>query len=333
MADGERSGRDRDNRAELALDLLAGQARHDDGLLDGEEHVVWANARSVERALAAADDTTLWLYDPDAFDGDGRVAIGVGEIDEADHLVVLVPGVGTETADASAQVRRVETLVDAAREQGSEAAAGYFWLGYDAPDGPTDPAMRTTARAEVGGDALASDVAAMQTGADPGDRWTVVGHSYGSTTTSYAATGQGLDVDAVVLVGAPGAGEARRAADLGVDQVFAGRDSRDLVATLGDEGWVGKRWVGKDGLGLGVDPASEEFGAVRFRSERPDRGLIWGLGEAHSGYFTPDGEALDSMGAVIAGRYDRVEVAAPASDPWWGRPRDPEWGRGVVHPG
>ncbi|WP_238694404.1 hypothetical protein [Nocardioides daphniae] len=54
-----------------------------------------------------------------------------------------------------------------------------------------------------------------------------------------------------------------------------------------------------------------------------------GGGEAHSGYFTPGGESLGNIGAVVAGEVDRVELAAPAGDPWWGRPRDPEWRRGV----
>lgn len=39
----------------------------------------------------------------------------------------------------------------AAQEQGSGATAGWFWLGYDAPDGPMDPALLIPVRAEEGG--------------------------------------------------------------------------------------------------------------------------------------------------------------------------------------
>ncbi|GGD07288.1 alpha/beta hydrolase [Nocardioides daphniae] len=318
--------RDRAHRAAVALDAAAGRTRRADGLLDPDEEVVWRNARSVDRMLDRTPGATVWAYDPDAFDGDGAVVVGVGDVREADHRVVLVPGVGTDVRDVGVQVERVEAVVAAAEQHGP--AAGWFWLGYDAPDAVTDEAARTQARAEQGGEVLARDVAGLRAALPdgPGEeaRWTTLGHSYGATTTSYAATHGALDADAVVLVGAPGAGAAEQASDLGVDEVYVGRDSRDVVATLGGEGRAGR-----EGVGLGLDPASEQFGAVRFRAERPDRGWTLGAGEAHSGYFTPGGESLGNIGAVVAGEVDRVELAAPAGDPWWGRPRDPEWRRGV----
>ncbi|QCX26469.1 alpha/beta hydrolase [Nocardioides jishulii] len=313
--------RDVAHRVAVELDVAAGRTRHRDARLDPDEESVWRNARAVDRMLHRTPGATLWTYDPEVFDGDGAVVVGVGDVRGADHQVVLAPGVGTDVSDVGAQVRRVEAVVDAAQEHGE--TAGWFWLGYDAPDAVADPAARTEVRAERGGESFARDVASLRD-ASPGARWTALGHSYGATTVSYAGTRGDLDVDALVLVGAPGAGEAERVGDLGVGEVYVGRDSRDLVATLGDEGWVGK-----GGVGLGVDPASEEFGAIRFRAERPDRGWAPGVGEAHSGYFTPGHEALDSIGAVVAGRPDLVQVAERATDPWWRRPRDPEWSRDV----
>ena len=90
----------------------------------------------------------------------------------------------------------------------------------------------------------------------------------GTTTTSYATHGDTSDVDEVVLIGSPGAGPADHASDLGpgADHVYVGRDSRDFVAVLGDEGWVGKF-----GIGLGTDPSSEDFDANRFEAEDVDR--------------------------------------------------------------
>lgn len=312
-------------RAAVDADVVGGRTRAGDGLLGVEEAATLRTAEAVQRAVEGRE-AVLWTYDPGAHGGDGAVVVGVGDVTApavVDH-VVLVPGVGTETVDVGRQVARAEALVAAARGQGSVATAGWFWLGYDTPDGVTDPAMVSTRRAEVGGAALAADVAHLQAAtaetASGEARWTVVGHSYGATTVAQAASGPGLDVDAVVLVGSPGAGAAREADDLGVGRVFVGRDSRDVVAAVGGEGWVA-------GPGLGRDPAVDDFGAVRFRAERADRAAWRGLGEAHSGYFTPGSESMGNIGAVVAGAYDRVEVAAPAHDPWWGWPRDPEWSR------
>lgn len=315
-------------RAAVDADLVAGRTRSADGLLDGAEVSTWRNARAVAAAVEGRE-AVVWAYDPTAHGGHGEVVVGVGDVrsDGPARHVVLVPGVGTEVVDAPRQVARVETVVAAAREQGAGATSGWFWLGYDTPDGPGDPAMLTTARAQAGGEALAVDLARLQAAhgnAGGTSDWTVVGHSYGATTVAEAAAGSGpeLDVDAVVLVGAPGAGPAQEAADLGVSRVFVGRDSRDVVATVGAEGWVAPP-------GLGRDPASEEFGAFRFRAERLDREPWRGWGEAHTGYFTRGTESVDNIGAVVAGAYARVEVAESAFDPWWGRPRDPEWMRSV----
>jgi pimeloyl-ACP methyl ester carboxylesterase len=89
---------------------------------------------------------------------------------------------------------------------------------------------------------------------------TVVGHSYGSTTTGLALQRENLDVDQVVLIGSPGVGgEARTVADLGLDrsQVFVGSARRDPVTTFPDS--------------LGEDPSEEVFGATRFKAESVER--------------------------------------------------------------
>lgn len=319
--------RDEANRLSLATALLLGAAKARDGSLNRREARSLANSRAVDQALAGGKNRSLWLHDPGAFGGDGRVAIASGDLDEADEVAILVPGAGSETGGVAGQVRRLERLLAAAEKAGAQDPAGLYWLGYDAPDGPTDPALRTTARAEEGGEALAVAVEGLGA-ARAGDDWrlTPIGHSYGSTTVATAAATWGLDVNAVALVGSPGGGPADEADDLGIgaEHVFVARDSRDLVGALGDEGWVGK-----GGQGLGRDPSSDDFGGVRFRAEREERESTWWLGDAHSGYFSDSSEALDNLGAIIAGREELVEVAEPTYDPWWDAPYDPEWGRRV----
>ena len=317
--------RDRGNRAALRTDLASVGQRTRDGHGDGEDARRLRNARAVRRALRTSGEapTTLWRYEPGAYGGDGAVAVGVGDLDTADDVAVLVPGVGTEVTDVGEQVARVRRLVDKTSDL-SGGAAGLSWIGYDSPDHPADPAIASPAGAGEGGEALRADVDALRAGREPLDRVTVLGHSYGSTVVAEAAV-RGLEVDAVALVGSPGAGSARTANELGVDEVYALRDSRDLVATLGDEGaWGRGSWGGP---GLGVDPSSAEFGAVRLQAERPDRGPVPGLGDAHSGYLASSSTSLRNLRHVVTGDLGALELAEPSGDRWWSGPYDPEWSR------
>lgn len=298
-------------------------------------------ATSVRRALAADGDRERLLlqYDPQAAGGDGEVQIATGDIDEADRVVVLAPGMTTTAQDAPRYVRLLDdltTVTDAVVEGSGEAGdpeetASLFWLGYDAPDGFADPATWTKTRATEGGAALADDLAAVQGvrevvrgSEDDAGRVAVVGHSYGSSVVAQAAVGVDVPVDALAFVGSPGSGDAATTEALGVPEVYVGRDSRDPIAALGDKGWATR-----GGFGLGRDPATDDFGAVRFRAERPDRELGWGAVDAHTSYLDPGSESQLNLARVVAGRPELVTEADPVRDPWWGSPYDPEWSRRV----
>jgi pimeloyl-ACP methyl ester carboxylesterase len=155
---------------------------------------------------------------------------------------------------------------------------------------------------------------------------TAIGHSYGSTTTSYAATDHGLAVDDIALIGSPGTGPADHASDfsVGADHVYDGRNSRDFVAFLGDEGWVRKDQFFDTGLGM--DPSSEDFGAHRFEAESPQRGWGPNFGD-HSRYYDRNSESLYNLGRIVDGHGDDTNSASQSYDPWWGDPVDPEWDR------
>lgn len=322
------AARDVVNRDALRLDLAR--------TADAPER---RTAAATDRALRSSEGARRQLleYGAQAAEGDGEVVIGVGDVDGADRLVVVVPGMTTTAEDAPRYVGHVDALARAADDvlggEGGETA-GVFWLSYDAPDTAVDPATWTGARAAEAGDALADDLddvgavrAAVRGGDDVG-RVTVVGHSYGSSVVAQAAEGPGLGVDAVGLVGSPGAGRAESAADLGVGEVYVARDSRDPVAALGDKGWVDRSLVGLGGLGLGADPSTDDFGAVRIHAERPVREVTWSW-EGHTSYFDAGSESQVNLARVVAGRGDLVEEAEHAYDPWWGAPRDPEWSREV----
>lgn len=341
--------RDRANTTALDRDLATWSDLDRRGLLTPSERRWYANARATRDALDRMSEaldpvtgepirTTLHLYDPSAFGGDGRVAIAAGDPDTADNVAVVVPGFGTDMGSAEYQGARAVDLYTEARALAPHASnATLFWIGYDAPDnapwgqwsgdgadGWDAAGVVTEQMAARGGDRLADtlDGLAVDRAEHPA-HVTVVGHSYGSTTTGIAATQHDLPVDDVVLVGSPGAGEhAVHATDLQVGRghVWVGAASSDPISWLGDHGWLNLHDL--DGGGLGTDPAGDGFGATRFDAEVP--GHHGGVHLAdHSAYFTPGSESLDNIARVVDGQYAAVTHAPPRHDPWWGRPFDP----------
>lgn len=327
--------RDQANRILLDDDLARLAAKSEDGTISPLEQRMLDNAEKTRDAVANADaytdpldpgmtpGGTLWLYDPAAYDGEGRVAVAVGDLDHATDVAVFTPGINTDMQSVVGYTDQMMNLYEATRFSGDgSSVATMFWLGYDAPHGPTDLATLTEGRAEDGGRNLADAIDGLRA-SRPGDdaHLTAIGHSYGSTATSYAANGDSMDVDEVVLIGSPGAGPADEASDFGVgeDHVYVGRDSRDFVATLGDEGWIGK-----GGIGLGTDPSSEDFDATRFEAEDVNRSWHTNTGDAHSSYLNNDTESLHNIGRIVDGHGDEINVAEQSYDPWYGPAVDPE---------
>lgn len=335
------SARDAANRLLLRSDLADLEMKEHEGTLTAEETQQLANARATENALRTAEDYvmpgtddkpggTLWLYDPDAFDGDGRVAIAVGDLDTADDVAVKVPGIRTSMVDAPGGVDDATRLYESARYNGDgSGVATMFWLGYNTPAGDLIEwgQVPSEVRAADGGERLAAAVSGLRASrADDPAHMTAIGHSYGSTTTSYAAAGHDLAVDDVALIGSPGAGPADHASDfsVGADHVYDGRNSRDFVALLGDEGWARKDQFFD--LGLGVDPSSEDFGAQRFEAESADRESGVNLDD-HVRYYDRDSESLYNLGRIVDGHGEDVNSAPLTYDPWWWDPIDTEWDR------
>ncbi|MDO9498012.1 MAG: alpha/beta hydrolase, partial [Nocardioides sp.] len=161
---------------------------------------------------------------------------------------------------------------------------------------------------------------------------TAIGHSYGSTTTGHGAHDHGLDVDEIVFVGSPGVGgDTNNAGDTGIDpeHVWAGANSRDPIADLGNHGWVHGETA--FGAGLGDDPAEDEFGGNRFEAESETRGGAFSFAD-HSKYFDHDTEALHNISQIVNGDYDAVEHADHVYDPWYGGVQDPEYDRDPTTP-
>ena len=333
--------RDQANRITLAGDLGLLGGLEDDGTISALEARTLANARAADSALRTADtylDPTsgetpggqLWLYDPGAFDGDGRIAVAVGDLDTADDVAVRVPGITNDGLDAPKLTQEAINIFESARYAGDgSSVASMMWLGYDAPDAFYDTATLTEGRAEDGGERFSDAIEGLRA-SRPSDvaHLTAIGHSYGSTTVAHAATDHHVDVDDVVLVGSPGAGGGVDHADelgVGADHVWVGRNSEDLVAALGDHGWVGAHTLG--GAGLGNDPSEDDFGAHRFQAEDVTRsGWHRDTGQ-HGNYFNVDTESLYNIGRVVDGRGGDVNLADHTYDPWYDGPQDPEQDR------
>jgi hypothetical protein len=236
-----------------------------------------ATARAVADVLATheAAGRTVQLH---LFDEPGeRVAVGLGDVDTAQAVALLVPGVGTTPAgDLGRVTAAAARTVDSAVRAGGGAAAGIAWLGYRPPRW-ADILRRS--RAEETGpvlddvlDGLAASRAAAGAGAA---RTTVLAHSYGTVVVDEAADAPGiLAADAVVLLGSPGMEGS--AAGLEADEVYDAASASDPVVW---SGWFGTR------------PWWEAYGAV---------GLPVAAGAGHSGYYDTGGPTLAAIGAVVA---------------------------------
>ncbi len=268
--------RDRANRL-LLDDLLADPGQPPD--VARAAQLLDATIREEE---AAGRTVQLQLLDL----GGDRVVLSLGDLDTADAVALLVPGVGTTPSDDLGALTEDARAVGAAALAASPAAspavapalATVVWLGYRTPSTPGAVLGRAASRS--GGHALddaLDGIAAARTavGGTPG-RTTVLAHSYGTVVVDEAADRPGLlAADAVVLLGSPGiSGDA---GGLEVAEVYDAAPVADPIA------WSG--W-------FGVPPGFAAFGST---------GLPVDPWAGHSEYYDADGPTLAAIGEVVAG--------------------------------
>jgi Alpha/beta hydrolase len=340
--------RDEANRLVMADDLERLEAKERDGTLSRVEREALANIRTamanidareshIDPITGANTHTQLYIYDPFAFDGDGRMAIATGNLDEADHVAVMVPGMGTDVQGMSHG--RSLNVYDESRWASGDTVAVLDWVGYDAPSGTSLRnhdiiGVVNQDMAREGAELLAADVDGLRASrSDDLAHLTVIGNSYGSTTAGIAAGEFDLDADDLILTGSPGV-PVGDAGDLstGHDHTWVGSASRDFVTSLGRTGWTDPSEVAAafiPGVELmGNDPAEDDFGANRFQAENVDRGGRWNIGD-HSRYYDQNTESLYNIAAITTGQYGDVREAEHRYDPLmdvkveWKTPRGP----------
>ncbi|WP_209561276.1 alpha/beta hydrolase [Frigoribacterium sp. PvP032] len=247
----------------------------------------------------------------------GRAAVSVGDLDTADDVSVLVPGmfftVGsqlvdwTDTAGELYDEQRSWTyLLARADSSGLDQVAVVAWLGYRTPD-LTNVYGLDLARAGAVrlGDAITGLDAAR---ASSPARVTVVAHSYGSTTATLALSSGAVSVDSLVLLGSPGSVVPSAALlDVTGHDVYAAAGSFDPVAGSGY---------------FGADPGTAGFGAVLLHTGGGADGYTGralAAAHGHNSYLVPGTETLRSTALVGLGRGDLVD-----GEPGEPRPVAPE---------
>ena len=226
-----------------------------------------------------------------------KAIVAQGDVDTADHVGVVVPGLNTNVENTlDAYDKRAKVMNDTVSQhlKPGETAAIVEYLGYDAPQNKLE--VLGTGYAEEGAVGLAGFLNGMDASREHGagdTHITLFGHSYGSTTSGMAATlvNEGV-VDDIVLAGSPGAG-VQHVSEYHVPEghawVSAAPYAYDVVQGMGTDFNFGKN---PDTMG-GFNRLSGEVGPV------PTEYDAFGL---HMAYFDKDTGALADISAVIAGQ-------------------------------
>ena len=323
LADDLHRVEDAANRAHVSVDdVLKDPATYG---LSADDVVRYRNAGQTKQGLdhdRGSDPgnprpVLLWAYDPLVFNGQGRAAIAIGDPDVAQNIAVIVPGAGSSVANGwlyGGHNDAINLYDQSSAAHPDTDTSVIAWMGYDAPDGYSDPRVAEPWLARTGGAQLAQDVNGLwvtHSGQKP-PHVSVLGHSYGATAVADAFAGSGMHANDAILLGSPGTDLAQHAADFHVDggHVYVGAASTDPVSWIGESGTVPD--VLNDVLGhpfgphagLGPDPAGDGFGAVRFHAEPVGRATL--DFRDHSQYYDLGGEALRSMVDIVTGHGDAL---------------------------
>jgi len=237
--------------------------------------------------------------------GQGRAAIVLGDLNNADYVSFLVPGMFFTIEG------QMSYWVDAANELycqqqmwldhfeseslfvRNQSVATIAWIGYDTPNLTNVGAIDN---ADQGRDTLAGAVLGLQAERGTDQPYiSVVAHSYGSTAAMMALSEYDFDIDALALVGSPGS-PAESVADLNVrdGNVFVGEAAWDPIPNSSY---------------FGPDPGAASFGAKSLGvsggfdmiMKQP---LTRSVG--HNEYFTPGSEAMRNFALLCIGRSDLI---------------------------
>jgi pimeloyl-ACP methyl ester carboxylesterase len=255
------------NLAAAKMDLAA-------ATLDGDEDRITL----LETLLSSGAD--ILVYRPQL----QHYALLFGDLDTAEHVAVVVPGVGDGSNLCRDWIPDAVNLFEA-----SPSTAVLLWKGYD---NPADVLAAAAGSIECNDDlaTAAYDLTEFVTtlSLETDQTLTVVAHSFGSIVVGAALADAGLEVTDVVVAGSPGMTvDELRALHLEQSHFFSEQAPGDVIAELGV---------------FGAEPASPRFGGTRMSTNAPDHPTV----AAHSNYFEPGSAALENMADVVTGHYEEI---------------------------
>ena len=234
-------------------------------------------------------------------------AISIGDLDAAENITYVVPGMGTTTAnttgwaDAAQNVATAQRLTDPSHTQAVVA-----WVGYETPPvaSISNQDVLRNDYAEAGAERL--DRALQGVDARRADAaLNVVAHSYGTTTASIALADTDVRVDTFVSIGSAGLrDDIDEATDLNADAVYAGQAGNvSPWPDLDGDQWA---WIGRAFGEHPVDPTGDGFGATTFGTRTGgDAGTAVGDHSVHtdggSGYLDVGTESLRNIALITTG--------------------------------
>ncbi|AXG77641.1 alpha/beta hydrolase [Streptomyces paludis] len=237
-------------------------------------------------------DRQILSFDPS---GTGRVAEVLGDLDRAQRVSIVVPGVDTNllTFEKSsnwytAPAGMAESLYAAERSAAPTVRTAVIaWADYTSPAGlGMDAAIGKLA--ENGAVRLTALTAAL-----PGtSRVSLFCHSYGSVVCGVAAHALPARVTDVAVAGSPGMRVGNAAQLHTRAHIWAMRDGDDWIQDV--------PYLAVGGLGHGADPVTKDFGA---------RVVAAHDAVGHTGYFKPGTESLDNFADIGVAAYAAVSCA------------------------
>lgn len=285
--------RDTANRRFLAeeLDRLRGTLA---GLGKGARDTTFRDIAELEKVAAAlggpASSPPRRLLTLDTT-GSIRAAISFGDLQTADFVSVLVPGMYMSVAttigpwtDTAARVYDDQVSFQRLFRD-SRTVATVSWIGYQTPD---IASVFTPALAEEGAAYLANAVNGLKAmrGAKP-PYISLLAHSYGATAAMMALERNTMSVDALGIVGSPGS-SAKTASALAVPagKVWVGEAAWDPVVNSGF---------------YGSDPGSPAYGAKKLSvagTIDPITGETLRQSIGHNDYLEPGTESMRNLALI-----------------------------------
>ena len=152
-------------------------------------------AVALQRALKQHPEAQLISYQRQQQQLTAQIALG--ELTTASHIVVLVPGMGSNVGGTANTIQAAAALRHEMQQRHRTNPAIVVWQGYDTPQLHEEPQL---GKAISGARHLSADLQALQR-QHPAAKISLIGHSYGSTTAAAALTQLETPVANFVAVG------------------------------------------------------------------------------------------------------------------------------------